>query len=108
ALYNITFGGDANITMLPPSPIPSVASVMSSGQLCLSPTVQVRRKGSNTVIHMPHPEDSSSKPAQWNIQSPVAKKAKSKSSMRDKNTSSRQPVIESRTDLRRSGRHRDT
>ncbi|BFZ04274.1 hypothetical protein BsWGS_07314 [Bradybaena similaris] len=105
ALYNITFGVDANVTMLPPSPIPSVRS---NGQLCLSPTLQVRKKGSKTVIHMLHPEESNSKPVQWNVQSPVAKKAKSKTSSRDRKTPAGQPVTEATSDVRRSGRHRPT
>ncbi|GFO01088.1 condensin-2 complex subunit d3-like [Plakobranchus ocellatus] len=99
-LYNITFGADVDVTMIPPSPIPSLASAMAGGQLCLSPTLQVHRKGDQDIIHMPHPDAKDPKPKKWNIQSPAAKTTQEHSSVNREGTPSRKSHATSRVGLR--------
>ncbi|XP_059148534.1 condensin-2 complex subunit D3-like [Physella acuta] len=104
AMYNITFGADVNITMLPPSPIPSVASAQNGGKLCLSPTVKVQRKGKKSIIHMPHPEAKDPEPVKWNIKSPSAVKLEPDASFSGDGTPTRKSYASARAGIRRSGR----
>ncbi|XP_012944788.1 condensin-2 complex subunit D3 [Aplysia californica] len=111
ALYNITFAGEGNLTICPPSPIPSVASAINKGgQLCLSPAIRVQRRGNKEVIHMPHPDAKDPELAQWNIKSPVVKEeAPSPTSSANNagdSTPTRKSFRASRAGLRRSSRQR--
>ncbi|CAL1547494.1 unnamed protein product [Lymnaea stagnalis] len=105
ALSNITFATDGNITMLPPSPIPSVASARKGGKLCMSPNVKVQQKGKKHIIYMPHPEAVDPKPVKWNIQSPTAKRQDVTSS--GDSTPSRKAHNKSQAGIRRSSRPRN-
>ncbi|KAK6973017.1 Condensin-2 complex subunit D3 [Biomphalaria glabrata] len=102
---NVTFAQVGNMTMIPPSPIPSVASVMSAGKLCLSPMMKVQQKGKKNIIHMPHPEAKDPEPIKWNIKSPT-KQVTSTSPKDGTSTPSRKSHAKSAAGMRRSNRTR--
>ncbi|KAK3759512.1 hypothetical protein RRG08_045798, partial [Elysia crispata] len=99
-LSNITFGADGNITMLPPSPIPSMATAIARGGLCMSPAIHVERRGDRTILHMPHPDLEEPKPQMWNVQSPAAKTTKEATKGTKSSTPSRKSHAASRAGLK--------
>ncbi|KAH9495177.1 Condensin-2 complex subunit D3 [Bulinus truncatus] len=101
-MNNVTFAQVGNMTMIPPSPIPSVASAISGGKLCLSPMIKVQQKGKKKIIHMPHPEAKDPEPAKWNIKSPNEKTKKSQEKNSGDTTPTRKSVTRSGAGMRRS------
>ncbi|RUS76590.1 hypothetical protein EGW08_015632, partial [Elysia chlorotica] len=99
-LSNITFGADGNVTMLPPSPIPSMATAIARGGLCISPTVRVEMRGDRTILHMPHPDLEEPKSQMWNVQSPAVKATKESIKESKSSTPSRKSHAASRVGLK--------